>query len=249
MEAGRPRPAFEMNAATDNSPVFGILQNASMVDYPGRMAAVCFLSGCNFRCGFCHNANLMGRVVMEGLSWADVEATCRKFRENWVQSMVVTGGEPTLHPGIFELVDRLKGWGFAVKLDTNGSRPRVLEELLPLVDYVAMDVKFAPADYPERAGFADIGALTESIGMLRERARRYEFRTTVIEAWHGEDKMHAIGEWVRGARLHVLQAFVPRDDLPDPACRVMRETPADLMHPLADVLRGYVERVEVRGEF
>lgn len=249
MEAGRPRPAFEMNAATDNSPVFGILQNPSMVDYPGRMAAVCFLSGCNFRCGFCHNANLMGRVVMEGLSWADVEATCRKFRENWVQSMVVTGGEPTLHPGIFELVDRLKGWGVAVKLDTNGSRPEVLEELLPRVDYVAMDVKFAPEEYGERTGFGRIEALTRSMELIRERSAGYEFRTTVIEAWHSEERMRAIGEWVRGARRHVLQGFVPHENLPDPACRVMKETSSATLHRLADVLRGYVEQVDVRGEF
>jgi len=249
MEAGRPRPAFEMNAATDNSPVFGILQNASMVDYPGRMAAVLFLSGCNFRCGFCHNAKLMGRVVMEGLSWADVEATCRKFRENWVQSMVVTGGEPTLHPGIFELVDRLKGWGFAVKLDTNGSRPEVLEELLPQVDYVAMDVKFAPEEYEERTGFGRIEALSRSMDLIRGTSVGYEFRTTVIDAWHNEDKMRAIGEWVRGARRHVLQGFVPHENLPDPSCRVMKETPSATLHRLADVLRGYVEQVDVRGEF
>jgi pyruvate formate lyase activating enzyme len=233
----------------DPSPVFGILQNASMVDYPGRMAAVFFLSGCNFRCGFCHNAKLMGRVEAPTMRWTDVEEACRKFRENWVESVVVTGGEPTLHSGVVDIVSKLREWGFSVKLDTNGSRPRVLEKLLPLVDYVAMDVKFAPADYPERAGFADLGALTESIGMLRARAQRYEFRTTVIEAWHNEDQMHAVGEWVRGAKLHVLQAFVPRDDLPDPVCRTLPETSSDVMHALADILRRYVERVEIRGEF
>ncbi len=233
----------------DSSPVFGILQNASMVDYPGKMAAVFFLSGCNFRCGFCHNAKLMRQIDAPGLRWTEVEEACRKFRENWVKSVVVTGGEPTLHPGVFRIVEQLREWGFSVKLDTNGSRPRVLEKLLPLVDYVAMDVKFAPADYAELAGFGDLDVLTESIAMIRAGAKDYEFRTTVIEAWHGEERMRAIGEWVRGAKLHVLQAFVPRDDLPDPACRAMRETPADVMHPLADILRRYVARVEVRGEF
>lgn len=234
---------------TISSPVFGILQNASMVDYPGNMAAVVFLSGCNFRCGYCHNAGLMGRMVGDGVPWGQVEATCRQFQDNWVKSVVVTGGEPTLHPGVLDIVHKLREWEFSVKLDTNGSRPEVLEKLLPLVDYVAMDVKFAPADYPERAGFADLDALTASIGMIRSRAKRYEFRTTVIEAWHGEDQMHAIGDWVRGAKLHVLQAFVPRDDLPDPVCRAMPETSPEVMHPLADILRRYVERVEIRGEF
>lgn len=233
----------------DRSPVFGILQNPSMVDYPGKLAAVFFLSGCNFQCGFCHNARLMQDVNAPGVPWPDVETACRRFKDNWVKGAVVTGGEPTLNPGVHRVVEKLREWGFAIKLDTNGSQPRVLEKLLPLVDYVAMDVKCAPADYPRRTGFGDVEALTESISLIRDRATAYEFRTTILEEWHGEDQMHAIGEWVRGAKLHVLQAFVPRDDLPDPACRRMRETPSDLMHPLADVLCRYVERVEVRGEF
>lgn len=231
------------------SPVFGILQNASMVDYPGKLAAVFFLSGCNFRCGFCHNAKLMGRTDAPGLPWPEVETTCKRFKENWVKGAVVTGGEPTLNSGIFHTVENLREWGFSVKLDTNGSQPRVLEKLLPLVDYVAMDVKFAPADYPARVGFDDIAVLTESIRMIQERAAQYEFRTTVIEAWHGEEQMRAIGEWVRGAKLHVLQTFVPRDDLPDPACRDLPETRSEVLHALADVLRPYVGRVEIRGEF
>lgn len=236
-----------MNA--NRSPVFGILQNASMVDYPGKMAAVFFLSGCNFRCGFCHNANLMRDLDAPGLPWAEVEAACQRFKDNWVKGAVVTGGEPTLNPGVGPLVEKLREWGFLVKLDTNGSQPRVVEKLLPLVDYIAMDVKFAPADYPKRAGFGDIGALTESISLIRTRAKDYEFRTTVIEAYHGEEQMHEIGKWVQGAKLHVLQAFVPRDDLPDPECRKMPETRAEVMHPLADILRHYVGRIEVRGEF
>ena len=238
-----------MGEDMNRSPVFGILQNASLVDYPGRMAAVFFLSGCNFRCGFCHNAPLMGRVDAATMRWTDVEEACRKFRENWVESVVVTGGEPTLHPGVFAIVNKLREWNFSIKLDTNGSRPDVIERLLPSVDYVAMDVKFAPGDYSERCGFSDVAALTKSIHLIKEKARRYEFRTTVVEAWHDVEKMKAIGEWVEGAALHVLQAFVPRDDLPDPSCRQMPETSSGHMHALADVLRHYVGRVEIRGEF
>ena len=233
----------------DRSPVFSFLQNPSLVDYPGKMAAVFFLSGCNFRCGFCHNARLMQDVNAPGLPWADVEAACQRFKENWVSAAVVTGGEPTLHPRVQQIVDKLREFGFSIKLDTNGSQPQVLEKLLPQVDYVAMDVKCAPADYPRHTGFNGTAALTESITLIREQARDYEFRTTVLEEWHDEDQMHAIGKWVRGAKLHVLQAFVPRDDLPDPACRNMRETPIDIMHPLAEVLSGYVGRVEIRWEF
>ena len=238
-----------MGAAEERSPVFGILRNPSMVDYPGRMAGVFFLSGCNFRCGFCHNARLMGRPDGREMTWGDVEKACRGLRENWVDGAVVTGGEPTLRPEVFRVVERLKEWGFAVKLDTNGSRPEVLERLLPLVDYVAMDVKFAPGDYERRAGFGDVEAIGRSIGLLRGGAVEHEFRTTVLEAWHDEGKMREIGEWVRGAKLHALQAFVPRDDLPDPACRAMPETRAETVRGYAGILGEYVERVEVRGEF
>ena len=231
------------------SPVYGVLQNASMVDFPGRLAAVFFLTGCNFKCGFCHNAALMNRTGAAGLPWTEVEQICRKFRDNWVAGAVVTGGEPTLNPGVFHIVEKLREWGSATKLDTNGSRPGVLEKLLPRVDYVAMDVKFAPADYSKRVGFADVAALTESIRLIREKAAAYEFRTTVIEAWHDADSMRAIGEWVRGGELHVLQAFVPRAELPDPACRAMPETRAEILRACADLLRPYVARVEIRGEF
>lgn len=238
-----------MNGREGFSPVFGVLPDASLVDYPGRMAAVLFLAGCNFSCGFCHNAPLMGRGDAPTLRWNDLHDACQTFRDNWVNSVVITGGEPTLHPGIADIIATLREWGFSLKLDTNGSRPEVLECLLPQLDYVAMDVKFAPADYPLRAGFSDVAALTRSVDLIRNHARRYEFRTTVIEAWHGEEQMHAIGQWVRGARLHVLQAFMPRDNLPDPSCRAMPETRPEILHALADLLRGYVERVEIRGEF
>ena len=231
------------------SPVYGILQNVSLVDYPGKMAAVFFLSGCNFTCGFCHNAKLMGRIDLEGLPWSEVKKTSRRFRDNWVEGAVVTGGEPTLNPEVIPFVEQLREWGYSVKLDTNGSRPQVLEKLLPLVDYVAMDVKFAPADYPERVGFSNIEALTESIRLIQTQATDYEFRTTVIEAWHSEEQMRAIGEWVRGSKLHVLQGFIPRDELPDPVCRTMPQTRSEVLHDIADLLRPYVDRVEVRGEF
>ncbi|MDR0994182.1 MAG: anaerobic ribonucleoside-triphosphate reductase activating protein [Verrucomicrobiota bacterium] len=230
------------------SPIHGILQDASMVDYPGRLAAVFFLGGCNFRCGFCHNASLLAGKE-EGLPWKEVEAIARRFRRNWVDAAVVTGGEPTCSRHVFHTVEKLREWGFRIKLDTNGSRPDVLKRLLPLVEGVAMDVKFAPANYPAHTGFSDLAALTESIRLIREQAAVYEFRTTVVEAWHGPEEMRAIGEWVKGARRHVLQAFVPRSDLPDPTCSALAQTSGTHLHAMADVLRPYVEQVEIRGEF
>lgn len=230
------------------SPICGILQNTSMVDYPDHLAVVLFTGGCNFRCGFCHNAHLLDHPPPP-LPWTDVEAACRRFRENWADAAVLTGGEPTLKPRLFHTVEKLKQWGFRVKLDTNGSRPDVLEELLPLLDYVAMDIKCSPAQYAARTGFADTPALERSIRLIRDRAADYEFRTTLLEAWHPADEVQAMGEWVRGAKRYILQAFVPRDDLPDAACRTLPETSAAHLHAMAALLRPYADAVEIRGGF
>lgn len=227
-----------------------------MVDYPGRLAVVLFLGGCNFRCGFCHNPDLMKAPAQgKGLPWHDVERLCKNFRENWTDGAVVTGGEPTLSPELFHTVKKLRTWGFAVKLDTNGSRPDQLEPLLPLLNLVAMDIKFAPEDYPAHTGFSNLAALTRSIDMLKNNANACEFRTTVVQAWHTEEKLMAMGQWLmetgggEPVERWVLQAFQPRPNLPDPACRTMPETPREVLHAMADLLRPYARHVEIRGEF
>ena len=222
----------------------------TLSDYPGLPAAVVFTQGCNFRCPFCHNGDLLSAVRPQSqLIPEETVFELLKKRGGRLQGVVITGGEPTLQPDLIPFMQKIREHGCRVKLDTNGSRPEVLEELLPQVDYVAMDVKFAPEEYEERTGFGRIEALSRSIDLIRGTSVGYEFRTTVIDAWHNEDKMRAIGEWVRGARRHVLQGFVPHENLPDPSCRVMKETPSATLHRLADVLRGYVEQVDVRGEF
>ncbi len=228
------------------SPVFGWLNHPSLIDYPGHIAAVFFLSGCNFRCGFCHNAGLLG-PARSGVSWFDLAAACRRFQGEWVDGAVVSGGEPTLAPELDRLLDLLLDSGFSIKLDTNGSRPDRLAGLLPRVAYVAMDVKTSLAHYADLCGGSDPGTIAASIALLRDQARDFELRTTVIEGVHTDEVMHAVGELIRGARRYVLQPFIPRPELPDERWRSISRTPPDRLEALKRLMSPYVQEVIVRG--
>ena len=232
---------------SDRSPAVSALSSVSMVDYPGRMAAVFFTSGCNFHCGYCHNAARLGRF-REGMTWESFRRQCSEFRTQWADGAVITGGEPTLHPGLGEMIRELKAFGFAVKLDTNGSQPDALERVLGDVDYVAMDIKCAPAKYPEVTGFTDRAALDRSVCLIRSRARNSEFRTTVVPGMQDDADMTAIGDWIRGARRFVLQPFVPREDLPEVALRAVPRTRPQRLVQLCELLKPYAEEVLLRGD-
>jgi len=229
------------------SPVFGILRNPSMVDYPGRLSGVVFIAGCNFRCGFCHNAELAG-PLRPGMSWQQLERACRRFRDNWVEAITITGGEPTLHPELPDLIRRLRSWGFRIKLDTNGSRPEILDQVIPWTDYVAMDVKCVPERYASFVGFSQTDRILESIDLIRSQAADYEFRTTVVPGVHDEQEVEAVARLVAGARRFALQAFVPRDNLPDPSLRNLPRTTLDTLRRLAAYAEPHVETVVLRGD-
>lgn len=228
------------------SPVAAVLQQPSLVDYPGRLAAVFFVAGCNFRCGFCHNAALLARPSA-GFAWAELAARAAAFRDGWADGAVISGGEPTLSPELPALIALLKKHGFAVKLDTNGSRPEMLAAVLPAVDYVAVDVKTAPERYERLTSFADTAAIARTLALLRESSVDYEVRTTVIPGEHDDACMDAIGRWVRGARRWVLQPFVPREDLPNADLRSVPRTPAARLRELRERLSGCADEVLVRG--
>ncbi len=249
LSAPRPRKSNIKNPTSDIpfSPVAAVLGQASMVDFPGRLAAVFFVGGCNFRCGFCHNAGLLVRPPAY-FTWAAIRARAAEFRRSWADGAVISGGEPTLSPGLSELIAELKRQGFAVKLDTNGSRPDALAAVLGMLDYVAMDVKTAPDRYAALTGFGDTDAIARSMALLRAGATEYELRTTVIEGEHDDATMEAMGAWLCGARRWVLQPFVPREDLPDPALRSAPRTPLARLRELRDRMAGFADEMLVRGE-
>ena len=226
-------------AQADESPVYAYLEKPSMVDYPKKFAAVFFTSGCNFTCGFCHNATLMGKKQV-GLKWDKLEAACLKFKKNWVNGAVITGGEPTLSHELPELIQLLKRYGFSVKLDTNGSNPHTLAEVLPMVDYVAMDVKTGLSDYCDLVRFPDIGKIRESIALIKAEAKDYEFRTTVIESLHTNELMDEVAEAIDGSRRFALQAFIPREELPSRVFQTLSRTTACRLNELNTLLRTVI---------
>jgi len=218
------------------SPVYGFLKNPSLIDYTGHYSGVMFTSGCNFRCGFCHNAALT-RERRPGLSWSKLAAACENFRRQWVDGIVITGGEPTILEG--ELLDLIKfflDFGFAVKLDSNGSRPDILAQVLPHLDYAAMDIKCGLERYPGFVGYNHPEKIADSIALLKESNVDYEFRTTVIESVHDESEMLSIAEQIKPARRYILQTFIPRAELPDAELGKLPRTSPDYLTKLKKLL-------------
>jgi pyruvate formate lyase activating enzyme len=195
----------------------------SLSDHDGHVAAVVFTSGCNFRCPFCHNADLVLPERATSGPRVPVDEVLDELRDrrDFLDSVVVSGGEPTLQPGLQEFLAAVRAVGLRVKLDTNGSRPDVLRPLFEgnLVDYVAMDIKAPPARYAEFAGVpVDLVRIEESIRLIRSMASDYEFRTTVAPGLAAQD-LRAVADWISGAKRYILQPFrVPSEKgLLDPA--------------------------------
>jgi len=181
----------------------------SLCDYPGKLAAVVFTQGCNYRCPFCHNGRLIARVPAISLPIAEVLADLKE-RRNFLDGVVVSGGEPTLHADLKGFLSALKELGFAVKLDTNGSRPQVLRELLDLqlLDYIAMDVKAPLLRYAILAGvFVDVGAIQESIALIAESGVQHQFRTTFVPALLSPADITSIREMIPVGSMHRIQDF------------------------------------------
>ncbi len=170
----------------------GGLLKFSLIDFPGQVAAVVFTQGCNYRCPFCHNPELvLPELFQEPLAVEEVLSFLAR-RQGQLQGVVVTGGEPTLHNDLPDLLQKIKALGFLVKLDTNGSRPEVLKDLISrrLVDYIAMDIKSSPESYCKAAGVpADISAVTGSVSLIRSSGVPHQFRTTAFKALLSEADM------------------------------------------------------------
>jgi pyruvate formate lyase activating enzyme len=236
-----------MKTNRSTSPVYALRKAPTMIDYPGHLAGLLFTSGCNFRCGFCHNAGLLGERK-SGMPWDRLESRCRDWRDHWVDAVVVSGGEPTLCEDLHELIVFLKRFGFLIKLDTNGSCPDVLEACIPVVDYVAMDVKTGFSRYADVTGFSDTDRIERSIALVRQHARDYEFRTTVVPSIHSEEDMIEIGDMIAGSRRYVMQPFLPRDDLPESELVSLGRPSPEHLHRLADLVRHAADEVHIRDK-
>jgi pyruvate formate lyase activating enzyme len=203
----------------------GGLNTFSVSDFPGKVSAVVFTQGCNFRCRFCHNGFLIPHDIPNDLLIPEkVFFKFLKRRRNQLDAVVVSGGEPTIQPDLSTFLYRIKSLGFLVKLDTNGSKPDVLKMLLKkdLVDYIAMDIK-APLDsydYVACAYLSDIEKIPKSITIIASSGVRHEFRTTVVELYSSYFDMSQIRKLIPPGSPHRLQKFDPEHAL-DPTLKKM----------------------------
>jgi len=200
------------------------LQKNSFIDFPGKISCVLFITGCNFICPYCHNADLA-----RGEYPARFELTAimdfLKSRRGMLEGVAITGGEPTLDEGIFDLCRAVRALGYPVKLDTNGSRPGVLRQLITqhLVDFIAMDIKAPLNDYSPFSRNPNIHEqLTTSIRIIMESAPAYEFRTTCTAPFTNETSVETIAKTIEGADCYVLQPFNNRAVCLDPEFNQLR---------------------------
>ena len=183
-----------------------------LVDFPGKVAAVVFVQGCNFRCGYCHNPELVLPQFFQAPLLPSEILDYLKGRRGKLEGVVITGGEPTIQEGLSSFIARIKEMGFAVKLDTNGSRPEVLSSLLKLnlLDYIAMDIKSSLAKYSQvTGGTCDTAKILESIDLIIKSGIPYQFRTTLVKEFCSEEDLRDIRPLMKGADHYVLQPFIP----------------------------------------
>lgn len=191
--------------------LIGGLHRCSFIDYPGILSAVVFVHGCNLRCGYCHNPGLVEGKPAEKLTEDEVLGFLES-RRGQLEGVVITGGEPTLQHGLPAFAARVRGLGFKVKLDTNGTNPEVLEQLLAagLLDYVAMDLKDVPEQYPAFCGLrTPPERIRRSIGLILDSKIDHEFRTTVVAPHHDQARLAEMACAIEGAQRWVLQQFRP----------------------------------------
>ncbi len=229
------------------------LQKMTLLDYPGKVACTVFLQGCNFRCPFCHNSDLLGAAGPEPMAEDAFFAFLQK-RKGLLDAVCISGGEPTLSPDLPAFIRNIRELGFLIKLDTNGGRPEVLKALLDegLLDYVAMDIKNAPSRYADTAGVPGLKLekLEDSIRLLLTGSVDFEFRTTVADELHDEAAMQEMGEWVSSLSPDhkisrwFLQPYVDQDSV----LMAGLSTPSpEKLRKMADILAPFAKSVTVRN--
>lgn len=223
------------------------LQKMTLLDFPGRVACTVFLGGCDFRCPYCHNFELVdgsAPAIMEEDELFDF----LKKRRGLLDGVAITGGEPTLRPDLVELMRGIRALGYAVKLDTNGGHPQRLSEILSegLADYVSMDIKNSPEKYARTCGLAsvDLTPIRESARLLMAVEADYEFRTTAVDELHEVSDFEAIGQWIAGAKRYFIQAFTDRDSVPFAGLHAPSE---EKLRACLEAVRQYVPDSKLRG--
>lgn len=229
------------------------IQQFTLLDYPGKVAAIVFVPGCTFRCGFCHNSEFVLPEKIQKLAphFITPQAVLNflRKRSGKLEGVVISGGEPTVMPDLPEFIRNVKRLGFLVKLDTCGRHPQMVKDLVQekLVDYVAMDVKTSPAHYRKLVGpGANVADLRKSIRFLMKDTVEYEFRSTLIKEVHPPAVLREMGEWVAGAKVWYLQRFRNGETL-DPTFANYRAFTDKELKKIKQSLGKYVKRVVIRS--
>ena len=228
-------------------------QKLSLIDYPGHLATTVFTVGCSFRCPFCHNPEL----VVETQNFASVQTNNAekeflkflKTRHGKLDGVCITGGEPTIQPDILDFIKKVKKLGYAVKLDTNGTRPDVLRKVITekLVDFIAMDIKNQPKRYNIATGTKfDIERIKLSVNLIMNSRIPYELRTTVVPGIHSEKDFLYIAKWIGGAKSYYLQKYVENKIL-DPKLKVKTRGKKMDLEKIKKTIAPYFGNVGIRG--
>ncbi len=225
------------------------LEKLSLVDYDGKIAATVFTGNCNFKCGFCHNAQLVTDYAnLPTYSEGEIFEYLTK-RKGVLEGVCVSGGEPTLNANLPEFLAKLKNLGYSVKLDTNGTNPQMVETLFNngLVDYFAMDIKNDRDNYAKIIGFEkyDTNKVEKTVEFLMGSGADYEFRTTLIDQYHKKDNILNILEWIKGAKKYCMQKF--KDTGSCLSASGLSPVPDQTAKEFLDLAQSYVQKAIVRG--
>ncbi len=247
--------------------IIGGLQKFSLLDYPEHLSAIIFTQGCNFQCQFCYNPMLVGPIgkfkdtkppekrgkqkghpYLDSINEDDLFVFL-KTRKGKLDAVVITGGEPTLHPDLLEFIRKIKALGYKVKVDTNGTNPGMLKKLIgnKLVDYIAMDIKAAPNNYNAVTGAqADLASIKKSITIIKKGRIPHEFRTTVVPGLHSQHDIEEIGRLIRGAGKWFLQQFKSDIDLVNKKFKGIKPYTDKEIQEMCRTGKKYVRQCEVR---
>lgn len=221
-------------------------QKTTLLDYPGHVAATIFTGGCNFRCLFCHNSDLLlnpSTIISE-----EEIFTFLKKRKNILSGICITGGEPTLQKDLIEFIEKVRSLGYKIKLDTNGYRPQIISELLNknLLDYIAMDIKAGYSNYANICGVSNLNIETikESISMIENSGIDYEFRTTIVKELHTEQDFQEISEMLSPKSSYYIQSFKDSGNILTPG---LSSCDMDTLNYYLSIVKEKIPNSSLRG--
>ncbi|MCL2026156.1 MAG: anaerobic ribonucleoside-triphosphate reductase activating protein [Leptospirales bacterium] len=243
------------------SAIYACQKRETTIDFEGHISVLFFTKGCNFMCRYCHNPELIAQGG-QNMTYDKLAALLTRAKNNWIDAVCITGGEPLMQHNIAETCEFIKSRGLSLKLDTNGSFPETLKNVLPFCDYIAMDYKAPIAKYPALTGIGSVPQvqgtepqqqegtepqnIAASLEILKNSAIPYEIRITVLPEFHKEDDIAAICTETGGGHKLVLQRFIPRDNLPDALLRKTEKTGDELLKKFAAICEGYFEKIMIR---